>query len=43
MEVLGEEVDLEVDGFDVTLEPEFTWVLEILPAEENSKIAQRAY
>ena len=27
MEVLGGEVDLEVDGFDVTLEPEFTWVL----------------
>ena len=28
VEVLGGEVDLEVDGFDVTLEPEFTWVLE---------------
>ena len=27
VEVLGEEVDLEVDGFEVTLEPEFTWVL----------------
>ena len=27
MEVLGGEVDLEVDGFEVTLEPEFTWVL----------------
>ena len=27
MEVLGGEVHLEVDGFDVTLEPEFTWVL----------------
>ena len=27
MEVLGGEVDLEVDGFKVTLEPEFTWVL----------------
>ena len=26
MEVLGGEVNLEVDGFDVTLEPEFTWV-----------------
>ena len=26
MEVLGGEVDLEVDGFEVTLEPEFTWV-----------------
>ena len=27
MEVLGGEVDLEVDGFEMTLEPEFTWVL----------------
>ena len=27
VEVLGGEVDLEVDGFEVTLEPEFTWVL----------------
>ena len=27
MEVLGGEVDLEVDDFEVTLEPEFTWVL----------------
>ena len=27
MEVLGGEMDLEVDGFEVTLEPEFTWVL----------------
>ena len=27
MEVLGGEVVLEVDGFVVTLEPEFTWVL----------------
>ena len=27
MEVLGGEVDLEVDGFGMTLEPEFTWVL----------------
>ena len=27
MEVLGEEVDLKVDGFEVTLEPELTWVL----------------
>ena len=27
MEVLGGEVDLEEDGFEVTLEPEFTWVL----------------
>ena len=27
VEVLGGEVDLEVDGFVVTLEPEFTWVL----------------
>ena len=27
MEVLGGEVDLEVDGFEVTLELEFTWVL----------------
>ena len=27
MEVLGGEVDLEVDGFEVTLQPEFTWVL----------------
>ena len=27
MEVLGGEVDLEVDSFEVTLEPEFTWVL----------------
>ena len=27
MEVLGGEVVLEVDGFEVTLEPEFTWVL----------------
>ena len=27
MEVLGGEVDLEVVGFEVTLEPEFTWVL----------------
>ena len=26
MEVLGGEVDLEVDGFEVILEPEFTWV-----------------
>ena len=26
MEVLRGEVDLEVDGFEVTLEPEFTWV-----------------
>ena len=26
VEVLGGEVDLEVDGFEVTLEPEFTWV-----------------
>ena len=26
MEVLGGEVDLEVDGFEVTLEAEFTWV-----------------
>ena len=26
MEVLGGEVDLEVDGFEVTLEPDFTWV-----------------
>ena len=26
MEVLGGEVVLEVDGFVVTLEPEFTWV-----------------
>ena len=26
MEVLGGEVDLEVDGFEVTLEPEFTWM-----------------
>ena len=27
VEVLGGEVDLEVDGFEVTLEPEFTWVV----------------
>ena len=27
VEVLGGEMDFEVDGFDVTLEPEFTWVL----------------
>ena len=27
VEVLGGEMDLEVDGLDVTLEPEFTWVL----------------
>ena len=27
MEVLGGEMDFEVDGLDVTLEPEFTWVL----------------
>ena len=27
MEVLGGEVVLEVDGFVVTLEPEFTWML----------------
>ena len=27
MEVLGGEVVLEMDGFVVTLEPEFTWVL----------------
>ena len=27
MEVLGGEVDLGVDGFEVTLEPEFAWVL----------------
>ena len=27
VEVLGGEVDLEMDGFEVTLEPEFTWVL----------------
>ena len=27
MEVLGGEVVLDVDGFVVTLEPEFTWVL----------------
>ena len=27
MEVLDGEVDLEVDSFEVTLEPEFTWVL----------------
>ena len=26
MEVFGGEVDLQVDGFEVTLEPEFTWV-----------------
>ena len=26
MEVLGGEVDLEVDGVEVTLEPEFTWL-----------------
>ena len=26
VEVLGGDVDLEVDGFEVTLEPEFTWV-----------------
>ena len=28
VEVLGGEMDFEVDGLDVTLEPEFTWVLE---------------
>ena len=27
VEVLGGEMDFEVDGLDVTLEPEFTWVL----------------
>ena len=27
MEVLGGEMDFEVDGLDVILEPEFTWVL----------------
>ena len=27
MEVLGGEMDFEVDGFEVTLELEFTWVL----------------
>ena len=27
VEVLDGEVDLEVDGFEVTLEPEFTWVM----------------
>ena len=27
VEVLGGEMEFEVDGLDVTLEPEFTWVL----------------
>ena len=40
MEVLGEEVDLEVDGFEVTLEPEFTWVL--VKGPRGSRSAERA-
>ena len=42
MEVLGGEVDLEVDGFEVTLEPEFTWVLVKEKGLGGSRSAERA-
>ena len=40
MEVLGGEVDLDVDGFEVILEPEFTLVLAKVKGLGGSRAAK---
>ena len=42
MEVLGGEMVLEVDGFVVVLEPEFTWVLVKVNGLGGGRSAERA-